>query len=157
METIIDIGIFVFLLALGFFAGRFAEQRHFRHLANREAGNGDFLISQLRSYPDAVSGPSPPTLVIGEAVIATDYLKSFLAGLRRIFGGEVRSYQSLLTRARREALQRAVEQAREQGYNAICNVRYQSADVGGNSKMRRVAMVAILASATAYHRQSTML
>jgi uncharacterized protein YbjQ (UPF0145 family) len=94
-------------------------------------------------------------MIVGESVIATDYLKTFLAGLRKIFGGELRSYQSLLVRARREALQRVVEEARRSGYNAICNVRLDGADVGGNSKRRRVAMVCILASATAYHRAST--
>ncbi len=89
-------------------------------------------------------------MIVGEAVIATDYLKSFLAKLRNIFGGRVGSYQSLMVRARREALLRIVEEAKRQGYNAVCNVRMQTADVGGNSTMRRVAMVAILASATAY-------
>lgn len=150
-DLIFSVGIPVVLLALGLFVGGYTERRHFRKLAEREAANGDFLIAQVKTYPHAVAGPHPPTLIIGEAVIATDYLKSFLAALRRIFGGEVRSYRSLLTRARAEALQRIVEQARELGYNAVCNVRFESADVGGNSQMRRVAMVAILASATAYH------
>lgn len=148
----IDLAILGGLLGLGLFVGRFTERRHIRRLDERESANGQFLISQLKSFPDAVAGPSPPTIIVGEAVIATDYLKTFLSGLRKIFGGELRSYQSLLTRARREALQRVVEQARRNGYNAICNLRYESADVGGNSKARRVAMVAILASATAYHR-----
>jgi uncharacterized protein YbjQ (UPF0145 family) len=72
--------------------------------------------------------------------------------VRKIFGGEMKSYQSLLVRARREALQRVVEQARSMGYNAICNVRYDSTDIGGVSKRKnKVVMVTILASATAYH------
>jgi uncharacterized protein YbjQ (UPF0145 family) len=154
-DLIVDLGIFVGFLALGLFAGGYSERRHLRSLAERAANNGDFLVSQLKSFPDTAPGPSPPTLIIGEAVIATDYLKSFLARLRGIFGGEVRSYQSLLTRARAEALQRIVEQARDAGYSAICNVRFESADVGGNSTRRRVATVAILASATAYHRRPT--
>jgi len=153
MELIINAGILVGFLALGLFVGGYAERRHLSSLQRREAANGDFLVSQLRTFPDAVTGDSPPTLIVGEAVIATDYLKSFLAQLRKIFGGELRSYQSLLTRARAEALQRIVEKARDSGYNAICNVRFESADVGGNSTSRRVATVAILASATAYHRR----
>lgn len=141
------------LLALGLFVGGYTERRHIRSLDEREANSRDFFISQVRSFPDAVVGATPPTFVVGEAVIATDYLKTFLAGIRKIFGGEMRSYQTLLTRARREALQRVVEQARRSGYNAICNVRFDGLDVGGNSKTkRRIAMVAIMASATAYHR-----
>ena len=152
MDMLINFGVLALMLVLGLVVGGYSERRHLRSLAERAANNGDFLISQLKSFPDAVPGPAPPMLIIGEAVVATDYLKSFLARLRKIFGGEVRSYQSLLTRARGEALQRIVEQAQKHGFNAICNVRYETADVGGNSSMRRVATVAILASATAYYR-----
>lgn len=152
MEYAIQFGILVGLLALGLLAGGFAERRHLRNLATREANNGGFFISQVKLFPGLARGPKAPTIVISEVVIATDYFKTFLAALRKIFGGELRSYRSLLDRARREALQRLVEQARTQGYNAICNVRIESADVGGNTMRRRAAMVAILASATAYHR-----
>ena len=88
--------------------------------------------------------------MIGEVVIATDYLKSFQATIRKIFGGRLGSYQTLLDRARREALLRVIEQAQDQGYNAVCNVRLETADVGGNTSQRRVAMVGILGSGTAY-------
>jgi uncharacterized protein YbjQ (UPF0145 family) len=144
--------ILVVLLMLGLLAGGYAERRHLRHLAGREATNDAFLLSQLKSFPNAVVGGTPPTLVTAEAVIASDYLKSFLSGIRKIFGGEMRSYHSLAVRARREVMQQLIEQAREQGYNALCNVRFESADVGGNSKRRnRMPMVAVLGSATAYH------
>jgi uncharacterized protein YbjQ (UPF0145 family) len=152
MEHLFELGIFVILLMLGLFAGGYAERRHLRHLAGREATNEGFLLSQLRSFPNAVVGGAPPMLVTAEAVIASDYLKSFLSGMRKIFGGEMLSYHSLAVRARREVMQRLIEQARERGYNALCNVRFESADVGGNSKRRnRMPMVAVLGSATAYH------
>lgn len=134
--------------------GSFFERRHFQNLREREESNGAFLITQIKSYPAAVPNGPTPQLIVAEAVVATDYMKSFLAKLRRLFGGEVRSYHSLLVRARREATQRIVEQARELGYNAICNLRLQTADVGGTGTGRGVAMVAILASATAYNYQS---
>ena len=146
--------ILLALLTLGFVSGSVAEHRHLRSLDEREAQNGDFLVSQLKIYSQDAVGEPPPALIVGEAVIATDYMKSFLARLRKIFGGELRSYQPLLTRARREALQRIVDQARRQGYNAICNLRFETADVGGNTHARRVATVAMLATATAYRRQS---
>jgi uncharacterized protein YbjQ (UPF0145 family) len=151
-EYIFEFGILVALLTLGLLAGGYAERKHLRNLANREAANGDFFISQVRNFPDAVALEAPPTIVFGEVAIASDYLKSFLSGLRKIFGGEMRSYHSLTVRARREALQQLVEHAREQGYNALCNVRMDTADIAGNSKRRSMPMVSILASATAYHR-----
>jgi uncharacterized protein YbjQ (UPF0145 family) len=152
MAYLINLVPFLLLIALGLFVGGHIERRHFRLLDQREAENGSFLITQLKSYPFAVAGPSAPSIFFGEAVISSDYLKSFLGGIRKIFGGEMRSYQSLLVRARREALQRLVEDARRQGYNAVCNVRYYSTDISGASKSRKKAvMVTLLASATAYH------
>jgi uncharacterized protein YbjQ (UPF0145 family) len=152
MQLYVEFVILVGLLALGLLAGGYAERKHFRELASREANNGDFLITQLRSFPGARIGGTPPTIVHGEVVIASDYLKGFLSRLRKIFGGELRSYNSLVVRARREALQQLVERARENGYDAICNVRFDTVDVAGTSKGRGAAMVAMLASATAYHR-----
>jgi uncharacterized protein YbjQ (UPF0145 family) len=152
LPYIFEFGILVALLALGLLAGGYAERKHLRNLASREAANGDFFISQVKSFPDAVTLGTPPNIVFAEVAIASDYLKSFLSGLRKIFGGELRSYHSILVRARREALQQLVERSREQGYNAICNVRLEAADIAGNAKQRRMPMVTILASATAYHR-----
>jgi uncharacterized protein YbjQ (UPF0145 family) len=152
MDFYIEFAILVGLLALGLLAGGYAERKHFRELAAREATNGDFLITQLKTFPGVRVGVTAPTIVYGEVVIASDYLKSFLSRLRKIFGSELRSYNSLLVRARREVLQQLVERARENGYDAICNVRLDTVDVAGTSKRRGAAMVAMLASATAYHR-----
>jgi uncharacterized protein YbjQ (UPF0145 family) len=152
MELFIGLAFTLFFLGIGLFVGGAIERRHFRNLDEREAGNAGFLITQVKSYPGAVAGPNAPTMLCGEAVISSDYLKTFLAGVRKIFGGEMKSYQSLLIRARREALQRVVEEARSMGYNAVCNVRYSSTDISGASKRKNKAvMVTILASATAYH------
>ena len=88
------------------------------------------------------------TLVLGQAVIASDYLKRFLARLRNIFGGEMRSYETLLTRARREAILRMLDRARTMGYDAVCNVRINTATIGRG-------MVEALASGTAYRRPAS--
>ncbi len=146
----------LFFLGLGFFVGGWTERSHFKRLDERESKNGDFLITQLKTYPEVVLHETPPAMLVSEAIIACDYLKSFLGKIRNLFGGEIKSYQSLLVRARREALQRIVDQARAAGYNAICNVRFENADVGGNtaSKKKGAVMATILASATAYHRPS---
>ena len=144
-----------FLILVGWICGRAAERRHYASLEGREAANGSFLVTQLKSFPAATAGPTPG-MVVAETVVATDYLKSFLANIRRLFGGEVRSYHSLLGRARREATQQLVEQALALGHNAICNVRIETADVGGSTASKKgAAMVAVLASATAYTHDAT--
>lgn len=144
-------GPFLFLILLGLFVGGWNERRHFEKLKGREQQTSDIFVTQIKTYPSAIPENAQPRMVIAEVVIAADYLKSFLAKLRNIFGGEVKSFFSLMDRARREALVRILEQAQQHGYNAVCNVRIQTADIGGNSTKRKAAMVAIIASGTAYH------
>lgn len=137
----------------GWLIGSWAERHHVRQLNERESQNGDFLITQLKTFPEAIPGTPQPMLLMAEAVVACDYFKSFAGGLRKIIGGEMRSYHSLITRSRREALQRVVEQARAAGYNALCNVRYESSDIGGVTTRKKGAVMATtLVSATAYRR-----
>ncbi len=149
-ELIFQVGIVLFLLVLGLIAGTFAERKHLAELLLREQNNGPFLVTQLKSFP-AYSGSMTPQLIVAEAAISSDYFRSFLASLRGLFGGEVKSFHILLQRARREATQRVIEQSRQLGYNAICNLRLEAADVGGNAKRGGAAFVCIIASATAYH------
>lgn len=150
-ELIFQIAVVLFLLALGLIAGTVAERRHLAELLLREGDNGPFLVTQLKCFPAYAPNSQAPQLIVAEAAISSDYFRSFLASLRRLFGGEVKSFHTLLQRARREATQKVIEQARELGYNAICNLRLESADVGGNSKRGGAAFVCIIASATAYH------
>ncbi len=153
IQLVFTIAVPVGLLLLGLIVGGQRERHHFAQLDRRERGMQDILVTQVKTFPHHQAGERPPMMVIGEAVIATDYLKSFLASLRNFFGGEVRSYQTLMSRARREALLRAMAEARRAGFNALCNVRYQTADVGGSNAGRKVAMAAIIAVATAYHAE----
>ncbi len=151
MEAIISLAVVAVCLLLGLVVGGTTERRHFANLARREQAAQDFLVTQIKAFPGRAPSQLPPKLFVAEVVIASDYLKSFLASLRNFFGGEVRSYQSLLIRARREALLRIIEQARAEGYNAVCNLRLDTADIGGNVNTKGATMAAIIASATAYH------
>lgn len=51
------------------------------------------------------------------------------AGIRSMFGGEIKEYVSMMEDSRDEALQRAVEHAVEYGANAIISIRYDSNDI----------------------------
>ena len=73
-------------------------------------------------------------VVSGSVVISVDYFKRFLAGLRTIVGGRVTSYESLLDRARREAILRCKEAARERGYQAVVNLRLETTRVSRASR-----------------------
>ena len=152
IKIIIELSIFVLpLVVFGLIIGRTVEKRHIRRLDEFDAEHEDFLITQLKSFPMAVYSDQPSSLVVAEVVIASDYLKSWFAKWRNLFGGELRSFQTLQTRAKREVMQRLIKSAMEQGYNAICNVRIESADVGGATAERQTPMAAVIATATAYH------
>jgi uncharacterized protein YbjQ (UPF0145 family) len=141
----------MFLLILGFAVGSVAERRHLASLRRREHELADMLVTNLKSFPGGVDSGAGSLMVQGEAAIATDYMKTFLAGLRKVVGGELRSYRSLMLRARREAVLRMLEQARSEGYDAVCNVRLDTANISGISR-RRPPVVEMLATGTAYRR-----
>lgn len=152
--ALLQVGGFLFFIGLGFFFGRLAEAQHWSSLTKRLETMQDVTVTNLKTFPGATAGPRPPIMVTGEAVIASDYLKTFLSGLRRLFGGELKSFQTLMVRARQEALLRMMEKAKSGGYNAICNVRFTSSDIGGNTGYggKGANMVVVVGTATAYYR-----
>ena len=152
----IYVGIFLFLLILGVVFGSMAERRHYADLMRREAALVDVIQTNSPTFLEPITAEQPPMLVCAETVIATDYLKRFLASIRNFFGGEVRAFHSLMDRARRESVVKILEQAKAQGYNAICNLRLEPADVGGNVQPQGTAMVCIVGSATAYRSGTTV-
>ena len=153
MELVFGLLIIGFFLSLGYIVGGLNERRHFQSLDEREAEVANVLTTQLKSFPLAAQQPQPPTILVAEAVISSDYLKTFLAGWRRFFGGEIRSFRGIMERARREALLQLKEQAVSQGFNALCNVRIETADLAGKGQQQKnkIVMASILASGTAYN------
>lgn len=142
------------LFICGFVIGRTVERRHFRNLEEREQASQSrgIFVTQVRSFPYAISDGPVPLLVHSEVVIGSDYLKSFLSNWRNIFGGELKSFQTLQERAKREAVLRLTEEAERLGFNAVCNIRINAADVGGNTsgQKNKVPFAAVIASGTAY-------
>ncbi len=122
--------IVIVLLTLGFVIGRRREQAHWDDLDEREARVADLIVVDMDTPPDGLE-PVFGELVMGSAVIGTDYLKLWLSKWRMIFGGELKSFQTVLTRARREANLRMVEQAFDQGARAVINVRYETSQISG--------------------------
>ena len=68
-------------------------------------------------------------LVQGSTVRAKHVGKDFLAGLKNIVGGELKSYTELLNESREEAVARMVKQAEGVGANAILNVRFSTSSI----------------------------
>lgn len=150
------VGLPLVLLAVQWLIGGAIERRHLRQLANRERMLDGFLVTSLKKPPTGAAPSSrPPMLVTGEAVISSDYFKNWLFGFIAFFGGESKTFTLLFERARREATLRMIDQARLAGYNAICNVRYESADIAGNAatndgRTKPLKMASCTVSGTAY-------
>tara|TARA_B100001105_G_C22118560_1_gene326510 strand:+ start:295 stop:525 length:231 start_codon:yes stop_codon:yes gene_type:complete len=68
--------------------------------------------------------------------------------LRNIFGGRVGAYESLLDRARREAVLRMQDEACQLGAETIYNVKYETSRIGENAA-KGLGSVEVLAYGTA--------
>ncbi len=141
--------VLVFLV-LGFTVGGFVERAHFKRLDEREAALRDMLVTDLKRLPKGQSARSCG-LVTGEVVIGSDYFKTVAAKLKSLFGGELRTFQTLMTRARREALLRMMERAKQMGANGVINVRFETSNIGAMRGRKASAMVEMYAYGTAIH------
>lgn len=68
-------------------------------------------------------------LVQGSTVRAKHFGKDIAAGLKNVFGGELKAYTELLSEARDEAVERMTQQAASAGANAVVNVRFSTSSV----------------------------
>lgn len=144
----VGLGLTAILLVIGYFAGSMFERQHYVSIRQRER--------ELVRLP-AITFETLPTgwqvehsgLVSGSTVVSLDYFKRFLAGLRTLIGGRIRSYESLLDRARRESVLRMKEEARSKGFNAVLNVRLETSSISqGRADGKGIVGVEVIAFGT---------
>lgn len=68
-------------------------------------------------------------LARGSAIRARNVGRDIVAMLRNLIGGEVPEYTKLMAQSREQAIQRMVEDAEQQGANAIVGVRFTTSMV----------------------------
>lgn len=68
-------------------------------------------------------------LVQGNTIRAKHVGRDIMAGLKNIFGGELKGYTELLAESRQEATDRMIQQAEALGANAVLNVRYSTSSI----------------------------
>lgn len=149
MQTLhdyLDLWILLALLVIGYSFGRIAEFRHYRSIRRREEENADLVVVASKT-PPLLNAPPRTTLVMGSAVISIDYFKRFVAGLRKIFGGRLHTYESLLDRARREAILRMQADARLVGATMVFNTRFETSSISKGAK-NAVGTVEVVAYGT---------
>ena len=117
------------LLVVTFLIGRFVERRHMRDLERRESDYAQIITTNTKRY-------TPPGRIVsaqfvhGEVVVGSDHFKTTVTAIRKFFGGNLRSVESLMLRARREALLRLLEEAYALGATHVINIRYESSSIG---------------------------
>lgn len=90
----------------------------------------------ILSNMDYVPGKTVSThygVVNGSTVRAKHAGRDFMAGLKNIFGGELKGYTELLNESRKEAIARMVGEAEEMGANAILNIRFSTSSVSAGA------------------------
>ena len=148
MDVLIQFGIVIALALIGLVFGSINEQRHYRSIRQREARLKRILVFNEKQTPRIASG-QPFYLVQGSVVISSDYFKTLAAGLRNLFGGNLRMYERLLDRARREAVLRMKEQARAHGATLIVNVLFETSSLK-QPNQRGVVCCEVLVYGTAF-------
>ncbi len=141
-----ELGLFLILLLLGYLFGRRREAQHYRSIREREAALIHLPVSDLRR-PMAPERVVKSRFVGGSVVISIDYFKRFMAGLYNLVGGNVVTYETLVDRARREAILRMKESARDA--DEIINLRIETSPVSQDANGGSVGSVEVYAYGTA--------
>lgn len=94
-------------------------------------GEMDMIIvttENIKNYKvTEVKGP-----VFGLTVRARGIGKDIVASLKGLVGGEISQYTEMLEDARKQAMDRMVENAKAMGANAIVMMRFDSGEIGQN-------------------------
>lgn len=143
---------FLGLLVVTYFTGTWVERRHFRSIKERESKSAPIPI--VASSPREFARPVRSLrLVSGCAVVGADFFKAKLATLVSIFGGNIASLESVMERARREAILRM--RAEAEGADLICGVQFETCFLNDNKDARTVPVVEILVCGSAVYFENS--
>lgn len=149
MEGIV---IWVALIAVGYVFGQRAEKKHYASIMQRERQLIALPTTNARAPMDSEAVIARAELVQGSVVISIDYFKRIAAGLRGVVGGRVQSYETLVDRARREAVLRMKERC--PGADEILNLRLETSTISGGGG-RAIGSVEVVAYGTALYLERT--
>ncbi|WP_180126281.1 MULTISPECIES: YbjQ family protein [unclassified Acinetobacter] len=126
--------IFVVLFCIGWGFGRHIEQKHLKELEAQEKRLAHIHIDNNRFKTTEHFGQ----LISSNVVISHDYFKYVIANIQNFFGGRLTSYESIVDRARREAVVRLKQEAEKMGANQIMGLRLSTTELGMQGGMVEV-------------------
>lgn len=131
---ILQIIIFAILFSVGFGFGRYNERKHFRYLDEQEQRLAYIRMSNSRFAVSEYSGQ----MISSNVVISHDYFKYAIANVQNMLGGRLISYESVVERARREAIVRLKLEAEKIGATQIMGIRLSTTELGMQGGMVEV-------------------
>ena len=72
-------------------------------------------------------------VVSGSTVRSKHFGRDMMAGIKNVFGGELKGYTELLEESRTQAIERMCDQAKKMGANAVVNVRFSTSSVAAGA------------------------
>ena len=145
VNVILQLAFPIAVIIIAMITGKLLEKRHFRSIAKREYLFRDLAVLNGKQIPQEKE-ILEVRMVTGSVVVSIDYFKRLLASLRKIFGGELKSYNSLMDRGRREATLRMKEAFPDA--DIIVNFRMQTSSIS-KGKKNKIGSTEILAYGTA--------
>ena len=154
-HLIINISIACGVILFGYAWGTHKERKHYSSISKREkalkhlAATSVDYETMVQSDPDNIV--QHVRFVKGQVVLAESFVKSFWNHLKTFLTGNLSSYESLMERARREAIIRMKEDA--QGADIIVNLRMDTSSScpSGKNDGKDIQNIEILASGTAIY------
>lgn len=131
---IIQIVIFAILFSMGFGFGRFNERKHLQYLDEQEQRLAYIRVNNSRFIESTLPGH----MISSNVVISHDYFKYAIANVQNMLGGRLTSYESVVERARREAIVRLKLEAEKIGADQIMGIRLSTTELGMQGGMVEV-------------------
>ncbi len=143
-----ELSILIALIVTGYVVGRYLERRNYRSIEERERDLINLITTSSKHPIGEIPSEVRAELVKGACVISPDYFKQFVARLRMLFGGNVRSYETLVDRARREAVLRLKESCTDS--RQILNLRIETSSIT-KGRANQLGSIEVLTYATALY------
>jgi uncharacterized protein YbjQ (UPF0145 family) len=138
MDNIIALGITAVFFCVSYFIGTRNEKAHYTDIIAREKALINLPATNFKTHEDLPVAES--RLAMGNVMIAGDFFKETTSKLASFFGMKIAVAESLVDRARREAILRMKESV--PGADTIINIRVESAKINERQKMAGVEALA---------------
>ncbi len=147
--TIVLVVVFTFVpLGIYYVIGKHFENKHFDSIKKRET-----QYIEMSLVPSDIVDPNRSVeameLVTGSVVIGSDPFKRYVVKLINLVGGRVSVFETLLDRARREAVLRMKEKAVKIKADEIVNFRMETMSICSGNDAKPMGIVEIVTYGTA--------